>query len=40
MDGIKGESEYWERFPVSDLASGITRCGDEIWLEDLRTVSK
>jgi hypothetical protein len=30
MEGIEGESEYWERFPVPDLASGITHCGDEI----------
>jgi hypothetical protein len=30
MEGVEGESEYWERCPVSDLASGITHDGDEI----------
>jgi hypothetical protein len=30
MEGVEGESEYWEGLPVSDLASGITHHGDEI----------
>jgi hypothetical protein len=30
MEGIEGERENWERFHVSDLASGITHDGDEI----------
>jgi hypothetical protein len=30
MEGIEGESEYCEKFPVPDLASGITRYGDQI----------